>query len=112
MDTTTTPASPMGSDTGARERLAHSLQQMVDEADHLLKNAQRTGSDQFNAARDKFEVQLRHAKEELRRLEDAAVYNAKRAARATDHAVHEHPYAAMGMAAGVGLLIGMLITRR
>jgi len=110
MDSTTT--TPLPTETAARERLAHSLQQMVDEADHLLKNAQRTGSEQFNAARDKFEVQLRHAKEELRRLEDAAVYNAKRAARATDHAVHEHPYAAMSVAAGVGLLIGMLITRR
>ena len=110
MDSTTT--TPRPTETAARERLAHSLQQMVDEADHLLKNAQRTGSEQFNAARDKFEVQLRHAKEELRRLEDAAVYNAKRAARATDHAVHEHPYAAMSVAAGVGLLIGMLITRR
>lgn len=109
MDTTTTT---LPTETAARERLTHSLQQMVDEADHLLKNAQRTGSEQFNAARDKFEVQLRHAKEELRRLEDAAVYNAKRAARATDHAVHEHPYAAMSVAAGVGLLIGMLITRR
>lgn len=109
MDTTTTTPD---TDTSARERLANSLQQMVDEADHLLKNAQRTGSDQFNAARDKFELQLRHAKEELRRLEDAALYNAKRAARATDHAVHEHPYAAMGIAAGAALLIGMLISRR
>lgn len=110
MDATTTPAG--SNDASARERLAHSLQQMVDEADHLLKNAQRSGSEQFNAARDKFEVQLRHAKEELRRLEDAAVDNAKRAARATDHAVHEHPYAAMGIAAGAGLLIGLLILRR
>jgi len=100
------------SDTGTRERLAHSLQQMVDEADHLLKNAQRSGSDQFTAARDKFERQLRHAKDELQRLEDAAIHNAKRAARATDHAVHEHPYAAMGIAAGAGLLIGLLISRR
>ena len=111
MDTITTPPTTSADQT-ARDRLAQSLQQMVDEAEQLLKNAQRTGSEQFNAARDKFEVQLRHAKEELRRLEDAAVYNAKRAARATDHAVHEHPYAAMSVAAGVGLLIGMLITRR
>lgn len=107
MDTTTT-----ATDTNARERLAQSLKHMVDEADHLLAKAERTGSDQFNAARDKFETQLLHAKEELRRLEQSAIDNAKRAARATDHAVHEHPYAAMGMAAGVGLLIGMLISRR
>ena len=100
------------SETHARERLAQSLKHMVDEADHLLAKAERSGSEQFMAAREKFETQLQHAKDELRRLEISAIDNAKRAARATDHAVHEHPYAAMGLAAGVGLLIGMLITRR
>ena len=107
METTlTTP------DQTARERLAASLKQMVDEAEQLLKSAQGAGSDKFNAARDKFETQLRHARAELAELQDSAVYNAKRAARATDHAVHDHPYTAMGITAGVGLLIGLLIARR
>jgi len=110
MDTTTTTTTP--SDVHARERLAQSLKHMVDEADHLLAKAERTGSEQFMAAREKFETQLLHAKDELRRLELSTLENAKRAARATDHAVHEYPYAAMGIAAGAGLLIGMLITRR
>lgn len=105
MDTTT-------SDTNARERLAASLKHMVDEADHLLAKAEHSTTEQFSAAREKFESQLRQAKDELRRLEQSAIDNAKRAARATDHAVHEHPYAAMGIAAGAGLLIGMLISRR
>jgi ElaB/YqjD/DUF883 family membrane-anchored ribosome-binding protein len=109
MDTTTTTPT---SDLHARERLAQSLKHMVDEADHLLAKAERTGSEQFMAAREKFETQLMHAKDELRRLELSAIDNAKRAAHATDHAVHEHPYAAMGISAGAGLLIGMLITRR
>lgn len=109
MDTVTTPNT---SETQARERLAQSLKHMVDEADHLLAKAERSGSEQFMAAREKFETQLAHAKDELRRLEISALENAKRAARATDHAVHEHPYTAMGIAAGAGLLIGMLITRR
>ncbi len=34
------------------------------------------------------------------------------AAKATDKAVHEHPYRAMGIALGVGTLIGVLISRR
>lgn len=110
METITSPAAT--ADQSARDRLAHSLQQIVEEAEHLLKNAQRTGSEQFNAARDKFESQLRSAKAELRDLEQSAVYNAKRAVHATDHAVHEHPYTAMGIAAGVGLLVGMLVARR
>lgn len=110
MDATTPTVA--ASEVSARERLAQSLKHMVDEADQLLEKTQRTGTEQFTAARDKFESQLRHAKEEFQRLEQSAIYNAKRAARATDHAVHEHPYVSMSIAAGAGLLIGMLISRR
>jgi ElaB/YqjD/DUF883 family membrane-anchored ribosome-binding protein len=96
----------------ATQRLASSLQHMVNEAEHLLSTAARSGDEHFNAARDKFEQQLRQAKNELRDLQGSAVESARRAARVTDHAVHDHPYAAMGIAGGVGLLVGMLISRR
>lgn len=109
---TTTPAAAANSETSARERLAQSLKHMVDETDQLLENTQRTSGEQFSAAREKFETQLRKAKDEFQRLEKKTVEGAKRAAHATDHAVHEHPYASMGVAAGIGLLIGMLISRR
>ena len=107
MDPTTTTA-----EETSRERLAQGLQQMVDEANQLLKDTKRTGGDHFGAVRDRLETQLQRARAELRRLETEAVDRTKRAAAATDHAVHEHPYTAMGIAAGVGLLIGMLISRR
>lgn len=107
-----TPAASLTSEHPHRDRLARSLQHIVDEAEQMLKSAQRSGNEQFNAARDKFEVQLRHAKAELKDLQEGAVHNAKRAARVTDEAVHQHPYASMGIAVGVGLLIGMLISRR
>lgn len=109
---TVAPTNTAAGEISARERLAQSLKHMVDEADQLLEKTQRTSSEQFSTARDKFESQLRHAKEEFRRLEQSALDNAKRAARATDHAVHEHPYVSMSIAAGAGLLIGMLISRR
>ena len=34
------------------------------------------------------------------------------AARAADEFVHEHPWKAVGIGAGVGLIIGLLIGRR
>lgn len=100
------------SDESVRSRFVDSLKTMVEEAEHLLKNAQRSGTDEFKNARDRFESHLKHAKSELARFEDEAIAKAKRAAKATDQAVHEHPYAAMGIAAGVGLLIGLLVARR
>jgi ElaB/YqjD/DUF883 family membrane-anchored ribosome-binding protein len=47
-------------------------------------------------------------------LEDAEavmVESTKAAARATDEYVHDHPWRAVGIAAGVGLVVGMLISR-
>ncbi len=99
-------------DHADRERLMSSLQDIVTDAEALLKTAQRNGSDQFLAARDKFETRLHQARRDIAALQDNAVYKVKRAARVADTAVHDHPYAAAGLAAGVGVLLGMLISRR
>ena len=51
---------------------------------------------------------LERAKEIAGRVRDKTV----QAAKATDEAVHEHPYQAMAIAFGVGALIGFLVARR
>ena len=40
------------------------------------------------------------------------VEKGKQAARVTDDYVHEHPWAAIGIAAGVGVLVGLLVNRK
>ena len=105
--------SALMADHAVRDRLTQHLQKMVNGAEELLKSAERTGSDQFLAARDRCESQLRHARAELANLEDTAVdCTVRRAARTTDLALHDHPYAAVGLAAGIGLLVGLLVSRR
>lgn len=103
---------PPANDPAVRDRLMRSLQDMVADAEALLKSAQRSGSEQFVAARDKFESRLHQARLELASLQDAASQNVRHAARVADAAVHEHPYAAAGLAGGIGVLVGMLISRR
>lgn len=95
-----------------RQGLANSLRHMIDEADTLLKSAARTGDETFDNIRDKFTDQVRQMRAQLEELEETAAYRAKRAAREADRTVHEHPYSAMGIAAAVGLLIGVLVARR
>ncbi len=109
--TAVTPPPPL-SDAQVRERITRNLRHMAKAAEQLLETAQHAGHEQLGAARDKLEAQLKVARSEVLRLEGSALRQARRAAHATDHALHEHPYAAVGVAAGVGLLLGLLIARR
>lgn len=94
------------------ESLAHNLRHMVDEADHFLKSAARSGDEKFDAVRDKFVEQLKQMRTQIDDLEDSTVRKAREAARSADAAVHQHPYAAIGLAAVVGLVVGFLAQRR
>ena len=55
---------------------------------------------------------LTAAKSKLQELEAAVVQKTKAAARVTDDYVHENPWKAVGVAAGVGFLLGLLVNRR
>ena len=52
------------------------------------------------------------AKLRLQELEGEALDRAKNAARATDDYVHDHPWRAVGAAAVVGFVIGLMMNRR
>ena len=60
----------------------------------------------------RLERNLRLAKERVSDLQGRAVERSKAAARATDHYVHEHPWQAIGVALGLGVVIGLLLNRR
>jgi ElaB/YqjD/DUF883 family membrane-anchored ribosome-binding protein len=94
------------------EDIASDLKQMVGDAEQLLKKAGQAGSREYDSALRKATEQLRRAKDEFLRLEGEAVLQAKYVSRLADQQVHQHPYVAMGLAASVGVLVGMLIARR
>ncbi|HWT77613.1 MAG TPA: DUF883 domain-containing protein [Candidatus Methylomirabilis sp.] len=59
-------------------------------------------------ARKRLAAALEQGKEICGKVRDKVVEGAK----ATDQAVHKHPYQAMGIALGVGALIGYLVAAR
>ena len=65
------------------------------------------GDNEKRDLRAKLEAATEKAKEVCKRLQDESVA----AAKATDKAVREHPYQAIGVAFGVGVLIGVLVSR-
>ena len=69
--------------------------------------AAERGDNEKHEIRAKLEAATEKAKEVCKRLQEETAA----AAKATDKAVREHPYQAIGIAFGVGLLIGVLAAR-
>ena len=72
----------------------------------------RAGADDLSerdaAAREKLAAALETARETQQRMREQLVEGAQ----ATDRAIRKHPYEAIGIALGLGLLIGVVATRR
>lgn len=98
--------------TVSKEKLVQDLKIVISDTEELLRATASTAGEKVTAARDKVENSLRRAKVKLADFEDVIIDRSKQAAHATDEYVHEHPWRAVGVAAGVGVIIGMLISRR
>jgi len=95
-----------------KEKLAQDLKIVISDAEELLRATASQASEKATAAREKIQDSLRNAKVKLAEVEDILIDKGKQAARATDEYVHDHPWRAVGIAAAIGLIFGMLISRR
>lgn len=98
--------------SASRDKLMADLRVVIADAEELLKLTAGQAGDKVADLRERMQARMAKAKEELAHLQEAAVGQAREAAKATDHFVHERPWTAVGIAAGVGLIAGLLIGRR
>jgi ElaB/YqjD/DUF883 family membrane-anchored ribosome-binding protein len=96
----------------SRENLVEDFGTMLSEAEDLMKRAGNETGDKARDLRSQVESKLLTAKLRLQELNGQAVDRAKAAARVTDDYVRDNPWQAIGAAAAVGFLAGMLINRR
>ena len=95
-----------------KDKLMADLRVVINDAEELLRlGAEQTGA-MATEWRGRVEARLAQAKASLVALQETAVEKAKAAGHAADDFVHDSPWAAIGAAAGIGLLIGLLIGRR
>lgn len=95
----------------SKEKLMQDLRVVVADAEELLRATAGQAGDKMAVVRERIQENLAVAKDRLIAAEQAVVAKTKQAARATDDYVHENPWKAVGIGAGVGLIIGMLISR-
>jgi ElaB/YqjD/DUF883 family membrane-anchored ribosome-binding protein len=94
------------------DKLVQDLRVVVADAEELLRATANQAGERAAAAREKIERSLATAKVKLTEIESALAQKTREMAHATDAYVQEHPWTAVGVAAGVGLVIGLLISRR
>jgi ElaB/YqjD/DUF883 family membrane-anchored ribosome-binding protein len=95
----------------SKEKLLQDLRGVVSGAEELLRATASQTGDKVAVARERIEANLAVAKERLQVAEQAVLEKGRQAATATDDYVHDNPWQAVGIAGGIGLLIGMLISR-
>lgn len=88
------------------------FKEVVADTEALLKATANLGGEKLAEVRVKAEESLRVVKDRMVAAEAALVVKTKAAAKATDVYVHENPWKAIGVAAGFGLVIGLLLGRR
>jgi ElaB/YqjD/DUF883 family membrane-anchored ribosome-binding protein len=81
---------------------------LAEDARNLMTATADVTGEKVSEARKRLAAALESGREIYGRVREKAVEGAKVA----DQAVHEHPYQALGIALGVGALIGFLAARR
>lgn len=92
----------------ANQRLTTDLKLVVRDAEDLLRATAGEAGEKVKEVRSRLSSALESAKDTCEKMQDKTV----QAAKATDHVIREHPYESIGVAFGVGLLIGVLVGRR
>jgi len=96
----------------SKEKLIADFKMVVADTEELLRATAGQAGEKINEIRAKAQDHLNTAKIKLAEAEEAFIVKAKEVGRAADDYVHENPWSSVGMAAGVGFLIGLLIGRR
>jgi ElaB/YqjD/DUF883 family membrane-anchored ribosome-binding protein len=96
----------------AQERLVTDIRAVIADAEEiLLATADQTG-EKIAVLRARIKERLLDARIRLDAAEEVLIEKTRAAARATDDYVHENPWQAVGIGAGVGFLLGLVLGRR
>jgi ElaB/YqjD/DUF883 family membrane-anchored ribosome-binding protein len=90
------------------EKIVTDLKMLSRDAEAVLQATAGHAGEKMTELRGRLSSTLESAKATYKRLEEKTVAGAKVA----DQTIREHPYESIGVAFGVGLLIGVLVGRR
>lgn len=96
----------------SKEKLISDFKVVMEDAEDLLRATVEQSGETLTATRSKLQSKLAEAKVKMKEIEETVVDKTREAAKATDNYVRENPWRSVGIAAGAGLIVGLLIGRR
>jgi ElaB/YqjD/DUF883 family membrane-anchored ribosome-binding protein len=100
------------SNEATTDQLMSDLKTVMSDAEALLKATSTQTGERIQEVRARAEESLRQARERVTQVEQDALKAAREMAEATEEYVRDNPWQAIGVAAGVGLLLGLVLGRR
>ena len=94
------------------QKLKDDLAAVLRDAEALIKASAEHGGEKTAEARARIRESLDAARRRLHEAEQSAVRHGEEAVHATEDFARRNPWQAMGVAAGVGLILGVLLARR
>src|SRR5512145_2002508 len=99
----------MESEVTSKDKLVGDLRNLVADAEELLKATASQAGETIAVARQKIEQSLIEGKKALADAEQTFLKKSKECAEIADDYVRENPWSAVGVAAALGLALGLLI---
>jgi len=95
-----------------KDKLMSDVRTFISDAEEVMRSTADQAGESVAEARNRVLSRLQEARAELASLQKLVVTKAKDASKATDEYVHENPWKSVGIAAGIGLILGLMVGRR
>ena len=95
-----------------KDKLIADVKLVIADSEELLRATAGQAGEKIAEIRARTQDSLATAKIKLAEAEAALVDRAKEVGRAADDYVHDNPWRSVGVAAGFGFIVGLLIGRR
>jgi ElaB/YqjD/DUF883 family membrane-anchored ribosome-binding protein len=97
---------------GSSDKLMRDLRMVLEDAEELLRATAGQAGEKVSEARARAEESIRMARAALGEMGDEAFERTREAVASADDYVRDNPWTAVGIAAAIGLVVGMLLARK